>query len=285
MKRITGLLILGLFTLGVMAQTNSELLELKLQLVDAKLRLLDEKLGDNTETEDRIKEQTYTADSLIRELEKKNRQYTIDTSAPKQIKWVIGMDPARLFEGTMMISVERVFGKTFSLQGSVLGTYVSRNGFGGGYLNSMTLESYDSRTNSYFPYSSDQLSGFGFALEVKNYLGSGSKAPFGIYASAQVLYRHIVIEGTWPYYCNDYYDDYCWPSDNFKQKLNMIRTGFFLGYKFTIGNVVSLDLFAGGVFRLSGYENEPHLTKLKNWKSIDYTGVLPSAGITIGILK
>jgi len=37
--------------------------------------------------------------------------------------------------------------------------------------------------------------------------------------------------------------------------------------------------------RLSKYFRESHFTKYKKWNNIDYSGVLPTAGISIGILK
>ena len=94
------------------------------------------------------------------------------------------------------------------------------------------------------------------------------------------MYRKIFIEGIEYYWENNEYKEQI-----IKQNLDVFSTGVTLGYQLHISNMLSVDIFAGGVIRLSKYVNENSFTKFKEWNNIDYSGVLPTAGIKIGILQ
>ncbi len=64
-----------------------------------------------------------------------------------------------------------------------------------------------------------------------------------------------------------------------------MQGGVIIGSKFTLAKVLCIDAYIGGGMRLSKYYNEKTFTKYKKWYNIDYSGILPTAGINIGILK
>jgi len=69
------------------------------------------------------------------------------------------------------------------------------------------------------------------------------------------------------------------------RNLNVMAAGITLGGKFLLLNVFSLDLYLGGTLRLAAYPDEDGFTRYKPWNNIDYSGVLPTAGINIGIVQ
>ena len=84
---------------------------------------------------------------------------------------------------------------------------------------------------------------------------------------------------------NHQYIDENWQlkNDITETNYNDILTNVDVG--FPVFDVLSVDIHIGGVLRLSKYYRESHFTKYKKWNNIDYSGVLPTAGISIGILK
>jgi hypothetical protein len=103
-----------------------------------------------------------------------------------------------------------------------------------------------------------------------------------LYAASYAMYRRVWISGLDMQY---FPEEEEWRDVEIMQKLNILAGGVIIGWQFPIAKVLSLDFFAGGVIRLSHYDNESGFTKYKKWDNIDYSGVLPRAGVKIGILK
>ena len=185
----------------------------------------------------------------------------------------------------MQLSYEKAIKNNLSLDMSLLGTYVTKDGFGKGYLQNQDLAYADGISNSYIYYSGDMIRSIGCILRLKNYLltrvNADSKAPIGLYAAPQLMYRRVWITG------NQYeYGIYPFAAQKeFTRNLDIIQGGVILGSKFVVAKVLCLDVYLGGVMRLSKYYNEKTFTKYKRWNNIDYSGILPTAGINIGILK
>lgn len=274
-----------LFYLGMNAQNNQELLDVKMQLLDSKLELLDTKLQLIDNNPKLLDNKISQLDSMIKQttLTYKNTSDKI-TQEFKPFKSSIKLNPERLLEGTFLISYERAFSDRLSIDISAMGTYVTTQGIGSGYFKSQRLEFFDIAKNKYSGYFGEMMSGFGATIQVKNYLhprvNHSQKAPIGLYAGPMFFYRRALITGSYFEYIDNVSVE-----KKITQKLDVYSSGVILGKQFIVADVLCVDIYAGGMLRLSHYKNETGLTRYKSWKNIDYSGVLPTAGISIGILK
>lgn len=296
-----------------------ELLDLKLQLIDSKLALLDSKINiwetkpqelelmlDQLDKKileldfrpDDFNRQFRRIDSMILEYKRlaeqkstldiesamEQNQYDIPVSANKG--FAVALNPVRVFEGTLEISYERKFNERNTIEISGMATYANSQGISDFYLSKQSLEYYNERLSAWDPYESENFSGFGTTLQWKNYLLPSVNSKYtvfkGLYAAPYTMYRRMWITGLdWQYFPED--DE--WRDVEIMRKLNILAGGVIIGWQFPIAKVLSVDFFAGGVIRLSHYDTESGFTKYQKWDNIDYSGVLPRAGIKIGILK
>lgn len=285
-----------------------ETLDLKTQLLDTKLQLIETKLKLLESTPNQLNQKFNQIDSLFllhidsiynyvytktqeKILDSISNKTVIDTIPPAKIKipkTVIKLSPNRIFEGTLQLSYERAIKENFSIDFTALATYVTKNSFGGGYFKAQDLYAYAGETNSYYQYEGEMMTGYGGIIQTRNYLlpriNPKYKAPYGLYASPYLMYRKIIISGI---YYTDIYRDSIWVTNENEviQNLDIGSAGVILGYCFPVLDVLSIDVYVGGVLRLSKYYSESHFTKYKKWNNIDYSGVLPTAGVSIGILK
>ena len=251
-------------------KARQELLTNNLEAIEAKTNVLDNK---NQKINKRLK----GFDSNKKHKEKDSLQL-------RKTKHIIQMSPFKLMEGNFEIGFEKRLRKKLVLDLALNLTYVTVNGLGGSYLTKNTLELYDANSSSYINYNGQIMNGGGIIAQAKKYL-SPYKSPsqkelHGFYSGFQVMYRKNFIEGTHYIYENNEYVEQI-----VKQNLDIYSLGVTLGRKWHLWNMLSLDLFAGGIIRLSKYANEKGFTKYKYWNNIDYSGVLPTAGLKIGILQ
>ncbi|MFO7655978.1 MAG: hypothetical protein R6W78_02835 [Bacteroidales bacterium] len=322
--KLTPLIIFAMIAIKMGAQENvidkSDLLDLKLQLIDSKLELLDSKIRiwetkpqeleiTLNSLDKRVKQlqfnpedlnhRFYMLDSLLFEYKKLMAEkeqisqefyhrYSPDSIPvkPSPFRYCIALNPVRIFEGTMEISFEYRVNNRNTIELSGMATYANSEGISNVYLRNQSLEYYNSYTKTYDPYSSDNLSGFGATLQWKNYLlPSVNKRYYalkGLYAAPYAMYRRIWITGLDMQF-NEETD--IWEQIEIVQNLDILACGVIVGWQFPIAKVITVDAFIGGVIRLSHYDTESGFTKYKKWDNIDYSGVLPRAGIKIGILK
>ena len=296
-----------------------ELLDLKLELIDSKLALLDSKINiwetkphelelmlDELDKKilkldfqpDDFNRQFSLIDSLIEEYKKlaekkvvTENQFAretnqVDLQALASKGYAVALNPVRVFEGTLEISCELKFNDRNTIEISGMATYANSQGISNFYLKNQSLEYYNAGLSSYDPYESDNFSGFGATLQWKNYLLPSVNPKYtvfrGLYAAPLAMYRRIWITGMDRQY---FPEEDIWKDVEIMQKLNIRAGGVIIGWQFPIAKVLSLDIFAGGVIRLSHYDTESGFTKYKKLHHIDYSGVLPRAGIKIGILK
>ena len=76
-----------------------------------------------------------------------------------------------------------------------------------------------------------------------------------------------------------------WQENEITQTLDVLGAGLLLGAKFPVMKVLCVDFYVGGMIRLSTYRGEDGLTRYQKWTNIDYSGVAPTVGLDIGILK
>ena len=284
------ILFLASFQIKIFAQDtlkqSKNLTDAKIQLLEYKQKILETRL-DLLETPSLSKgmDNRKNRNSPISLMGNHKPDKIIDTLKGKPFNQAITFCLNRIFEGTLQLSYEKAIKRNLSLDVSLLGTYVTKDGIGGGYLQNQQLAYADAATDSYIYYSGSMIRSIGGIVRLKNYLltrvSSDSKAPIGLYAAPQLMYRRVWISGNT--YGYDFYQGSL--QKEITRNLDVIQGGVILGSKFVVAKVLCLDVYMGGVMRLSKYYNEPTFTKYKRWNNIDYSGILPTAGINIGILK
>ena len=279
-------------------QLQTELLEARLALLEKRYEQLKES-DSSEELREELKVLTGQLVALRDSLELLNQivwgmwhdfyntydeeQEVIEVKIPV-VKSLIGLQPVKLFQGNFELSAERRLGKAWSGEVALMGTYVTRGGMGGGYLKNQDLEYFSPVSDSWEKYTGEMFTGFGIQLRSKNFLlhrlDSNNTAPLGLYAGPLLNYRYVRIRG----------EENRWIDNKFEKHevnrhLGIIGAGVVLGYQMPFLKVLALDVYVGGVMRISKYAGEKHLTRYKKWSNIDYTGVLPTAGVRISILK
>ena len=297
---------------------KSQMLDLKLQLLDSKLDLLDTKIklweakpkeldiklneiGSKISSMDfdpqLMTKKINKIDSLFKISQEKVRtveiQPRIVTEPEPQFisdyKSSIMLDPVRLFEGTFYLSYERILNSRFSINVGGMATYSTTKGLSDYYFTNQSFAYLDVATKEYHTYQGEVMSGGGLNIQFRNYLLANhpnrQKAPLGLYAAPQIMYRKITIIGNYRDREETSPGVFEMVDNKVTQHLNIFAGGVILGMKVPLFKVLTVDLFAGGNIRLSKYKNENGFTKYKNWNNFDFSGVAPVAGIAIGILK
>lgn len=305
-----------------MLDLKLELLDSKLELLDSKIKLWESKPKELDirlhELDSKIKSMDFEPvvlnsklqeiDSIVKVLQETeipfeiHEQVVYDPEMPFEIheqviyepesefmpeyKSAIMLDPLRLMEGTFHISYERIINDKFSINVSGMGTYATEQGISSLYFANQALSYFDKITNAYRTYEGEVMAGGGLSVQVRNYLlenyNPKQKAPAGLYAAPQLMYRRMWITGNYMEY-EEEEDE--WVEKEITQHLNVFAGGVILGIKLPVMKVLTVDLFVGGNIRLSKYNDEKGFTKYKDWFNIDFSGVFPTAGIGIGILK
>ena len=283
--------VLALLLLFSSALVNAQEIEKETTLINTQLELIKARQELLTKNLESIEAKTKTFNNKNQKLDKILKVFDSDQNHKekdslqlRKTNHIIQMSPFKLMEGSFEIGFEKRLRKKLVLDLALNLTYVTVNGLGGSYLTKNTLELYDANSSSYINYSGQIMNGGGIIAQAKKYL-SPYKSPskkelHGFYSGFQVMYRKIFIEGTHYIYENNEYVEQI-----VKQNLDIYSLGVTLGKKFHLWNMLSLDFFAGGGIRFSKYANENSFTKYKYWNNIDYSGVLPTAGLKIGILQ
>jgi hypothetical protein len=298
---------------------KSQMLDIKLQLLDSKLDLLDTKIklweAKPKELDIRLHEIDSKVSSMDFDPQMMTRKLNeidslINLPRPEVVyayeepPWVseqetpvfipsfksaIMLDPVRLMEGTFYLSYERTITPAISFNVGGMATYSTNQGISNYYFSNQEFAVLDAVTNEYHTYHGEVISGGGLNVQFRNYLMANhpgrKKAPFGLYAAPQLMYRRIQIKGNKQEYVKLETGESEWQTVEITQHLNIYAGGVILGFKLPLLNALAVDIFAGGNIKLSGYTNEEGFTKYKDWFNIDFSGVSPVAGIAIGILK
>lgn len=321
---VAGLVLLLLFSSDLNAQDSisqrSQMLDVKLQLLDSKLDLLDTKIKlweskpkeldiRLNEIDNKVKSMDFDPvyitrkitemDSALRVKNRKEneREINIEQSAQQQelplfipeYNSAIMLDPVRLLEGTFYLSYERKFRPALSGNLGLMATYSTKQGISNMYFSNQSFAFLDASTNSYKSYQGEVMSGWGANFQVRNYLlakhPGRRSAPYGLYAAPQYMFRKLTITGNYKEMQEVEPGKWELVETEVVQKLSINAGGVLLGIKVPFFKVLALDIFAGGNIKLSKYKGEEGYTKYKDWFNIDFSGVSPVAGISIGILK
>ncbi|HUS86012.1 MAG TPA: hypothetical protein VMW76_02140 [Bacteroidales bacterium] len=297
---------------------KSQMLDVKLQLLDSKLELLDLKIklweakpkeldiklneiGNKINSMDfepqMVTQKLKEIDSLLKVRQEPDRHVELQPQVlyepePEFIpdnKSAIMLDPVRLFEGTFYISYERILNSRFSVNVAGMATYSTKRGISNYYFSNQLFAFFNKENDSYTFYEGEVMAGGGLNVQFRNYLLANhpnrQKAPLGLYAAPQLMYRKMVITGNYREMEEVEPGVEELVDKKITQHLNIFAGGVILGMKVPLFKVLTVDLFAGGNIRMSKYNNEDGFTKYKDWFNFDFSGVSPVAGIAVGILK
>ena len=135
--------------------------------------------------------------------------------------------------------------------------------------------------------SSKENIGYGAELQYRSYLGKGSfQTNFPIYLASQFMFRRIdSYEQT-----TNYLIDPMTGKDNStfsetKSSFNVYYFGVLLGCQVFVNQIFTVDVNFGGGLRLSQVDGEKSFTRYKGISDLDYSGVIPRFGLTIGIIQ
>ena len=305
-----------------MVDLKMNLAETKLDLLDSKIRLWEEKPAllemQLREIENNIAQLSFSPeqfndtflllDSLIEEQQSlMEGQNKFMASLPEMVnnsesdtepdfvrepillppdKYVISIYPVKLFEGTLQLSIERVLNKGNSIEFSAMATYATKEGLAHYYLSNQSLYYYNETLADYTSYESENISGFGGSFAWRNYLlprtKSNYSAPRGPYVAPMLSYRRLILSG---------FDQVFNEEEDMTevvevvQYLNVFSGGFLAGWQFVLWKAIAADVYVGGVIRLSKYDGDTRFTKYKQLQNIDFSGVMPSFGVKIGVVK
>jgi hypothetical protein len=301
---------------------KSQMLDIKLQLLDSKLELLDTKIKlweakpkeldiKLTELSSKINSMDFNPKLITKKVNEIDSMYKV---SQKQLKTPeshqqavmdpyketipefnpvynsnISFDPVRIMEGTFSLSYERVLNPRYSVNVTGMATYSTKQGLSNYYFSNQSFAYLDASTNRYTTYKGEVMSGAGIIVQFRNYLLAShpnrKAAPLGLYAAPQLMYRKMSITGNYQEQEETEPGVYQMVDKKVLQHLNIFAGGVILGYKIPLFKVLAIDIFAGGNIKLSKYNNEDGFTKYKKTGNIDFSGVSPVAGISIGILK
>lgn len=204
-----------------------------------------------------------------------NRVYASGDS----LKHSIELSPVRLLEGSFQLTYDIAIKDKFSINITGLGTYASRGGYGNIYLNSQKEAlSFDYYGNYYSPR---MITDFGLAVQLRHYLLPNVDAPVGLYVAPYISYRKVWLTS----------EANVWDGEKYiiKDKirnLDIFSAGVLVGGRLAvIKKIFSIDIYAGAGLKLSKYTDESKFTRFKKIRDLDFSGVTPTIGLSIGILK
>ena len=252
-----------------------------------KFHLLDSLLVKQKSLMDEQRESTATLLKMVNHSQSGSEPtFVAESNLIPPYKNVISIYPVRLFEGTLQLSIERVLNKGNSIELSAMVTYATKEGMANYYLSNQDFAYYNASMDDYISYESENISGFGGTLAWRNYLLPRTKpnyaAPRGPYVAPKVMYRRLILSGF-----DQGFNELVGETEVVEvvQYLNVFSGGFLAGWQFVLWKAITADVYVGGGIRLSKYDGDARFTKYKQLRNIDFSGIMPSFGVKIGIVK
>lgn len=136
----------------------------------------------------------------------------------------------------------------------------------------------------------EQITGWGAEFQYRNYLGKGTfitERP--IYFAYQFMGRRIFEyeENSIPTYFTDQYGYQRITGETFsetKKGYTVFYGGMLIGMQLFVHEIFTVDINFGGGLRLTRMNGASSFTRYKSITALDYSGVLPRAGLIIGII-
>ncbi len=303
-------------------QSNADVLDMKLALLDSKIELFNAQLEVWEMKPQELEQRLMAVDERIAQLEfdpvyfnkrlaeieylieeyrkaqakeeamkaqakarsGKLRKVIVDTTSYRAYRTAIYLNPSRLYEGTFHLGYERALNPRLSLDGSVMITYAAEEGLSRYYMSNQRLDYYNEALSSFIPYINKDISGYGLELKLKNYLLTRHyrkrEAPVGLYASPGLMFRRLWLSGM-----TNYYYEGEMLEEEVTQLLNIYALSATVGWKFPFLRVLFVDAYVGGQVKLSRYDGADRFTRYKKLGNVDFSGVMPTVGLNIGILR
>ncbi|HET6244235.1 MAG: DUF3575 domain-containing protein [Bacteroidetes bacterium] len=201
-----------------------------------------------------------------------------DTLKPKEeIKSLYKLDLVRTVQGTMQLSREAAMKNNWTYQIGLMGTYASTRGLAKPYLEAQDFSYTDAQNFTYY-LDNVEARGYGINLQFRKYLGKNAEEFKGFYASPELFFRQLSISSL-------IFDNSVNEQKEIKRNLYLGYAGYMLGFQKIILKVVSLDLYFGGGFFYSQYDDSSSPTRFRKSYQVDYTGFYLNSGVLIGVVK
>jgi hypothetical protein len=200
----------------------------------------------------------------------------LETEEP--VKALYKMDLMRAAQGTLQISREGRLNNNTNWQIGVMGTYATTRGLAKPYLRAQDFSYLDAATNIRYSLYDVEAKGFGLNLQLKKYLGPRPEVFKGFYSGPEFFVRYLNL-------VSPYFDRITQEQKEISRNLYLGYAGYMTGYQVFIRDVIALDLYLGGGFFYSQYENAAGPTRFRSNYQVDYTGIYLNAGLLIGIVN
>jgi hypothetical protein len=176
------------------------------------------------------------------------------------IKYIVKNDVLRFFGGTFWTGAEFPINNRKSILVNGIATYGSTS-------------------------SNKENIGYGGELQYRSYLGKGSSLTnYPIYLASQFMFRRINSYEKIPFGAIDPFSGAAVDAET-KSSFNVYYFGVLLGCQVFVNQIFTVDLNFGGGLRLSQVDGEKSFTRYKGITDLDYSGVIPRFGLTIGIIQ
>jgi hypothetical protein len=176
------------------------------------------------------------------------------------IKYIVKNDVLRFFGGTFWTGAEFPINNRKSILVNGIATYGSTS-------------------------SNKENIGYGGELQYRSYLGKGSSLTnYPIYLASQFMFRRINSYEKIPFGAIDPISGAAVDAET-KSSFNVYYFGVLLGCQVFVNQIFTVDLNFGGGLRLSQVDGEKSFTRYKGITDLDYSGVIPRFGLTIGIIQ
>jgi hypothetical protein len=179
------------------------------------------------------------------------------------IKYIVKNDVLRFFGGTFWTGAEFPLNNRKSILVNGIATYGSSMG-----SNNVNI-------------------GYGGEFQYRSYLGKGSfQTNYPIYLASQFMFRRIdsYSKNTTYTFDNVLMKDVTSITET-KSSYNVYYFGVLLGCQVFVNQIFTVDVNFGGGLRLSQVDGAKSFTRYKGISDLDYSGVIPRFGVTIGIIQ
>ena len=177
------------------------------------------------------------------------------------IRYIVKNDVLRFFGGTFWTGAEFPINNRKSILVNGIATYGSTS-------------------------SNKENIGYGAELQYRSYLGKGSfQTNYPIYLASQFMFRRINSFEKIPF-GGDIDEDSGTAKDKIiSSSFNVYYFGLLIGCQVFVNQIFTVDLNFGGGLRLSQVDGQKSFTRYQGITDLDYSGVIPRFGMTIGIIQ
>lgn len=204
-------------------------------------------------------------------------------SEDQELNSAFRFSPLRMATGTFQLEYERQVADRFTLSFMGMGTYLSRNGLGGWYLNSLGRSNFDQTIKSNgqkttIPYKAEVMAGAGLIVQGRQYFYAHDDEPKGLYFGPTVMYRRLSLTTKTQNSVQNIEI-----KEKQQRSLGIFKGGIIAGAQLPIiSKKLVFDAYGGAVFRMSSYGDETGPSDYNAWTALDHSGVTFTIGLSVG---